>query len=71
MDATITLDREETQTPVAETQVEETKVQSKPDVSTFKSVVARHLKQWRFETVEQLCVPQTQALIDELATLFV
>ena len=65
------LEREGTQTAVAETQVEETKVQPKPDVTTFKSIVARHLKNQGFMTVEQLCVPQTQALIDELATLFV
>ncbi len=68
---TAVLEREDTHTPVAGTQVEETKGQSKPDVTTFKEIVARHLKNWGFQTVEELCTPQTQSLIDELATHFV
>ncbi len=64
------LEREVTETPVVETEVEETKVLPKPDVSTFKEIVARHLRQWSVQTVEDLCTPQTQSLIDELATHF-
>ena len=60
------LEREE-----EETKVEETKVQPKPDVKTFKEIVARHLKNWSVQTVEDLCTPQTEALIDELAPYFV
>ncbi|HYT42346.1 MAG TPA: hypothetical protein VEP90_08365 [Methylomirabilota bacterium] len=63
---TFTLERED-----EETKVEETKVQAKPDVETFKSIVAHHLRSWSVGTVEELCTPQTQALIDELAPYFV
>ena len=71
MDTNAVLEREDTQTTVVETKVDEPKVQAKPDVETFKEIVARHLISWGVQTVEQLCVPQTQALIDELATYFV
>jgi hypothetical protein len=61
----------DTNTPVLEREAEETKVQVKPDVETFKRIVNRHLVKWSVGTVEELCTPQTQALIDELATHFV
>ena len=38
----------------------------KPDVATFKAVVARHCNAWSVRTVEDLCTSQAQAYIDEL-----
>jgi hypothetical protein len=39
----------------------------KPDVATFKEIVARHLRNWGASSVEGLCTDQTRGLIDELA----
>ncbi len=61
----------ESNTLTLEREAEETRVQAKPDVPTFKDIVNRHLVKWSVGTVEELCEPQTQALIDELATHFV
>lgn len=42
----------------------------KPNVATFKEIVARHLRNWSVSSVEDLCTDQTRGLIDELAEHF-
>ncbi len=56
--------------PEADQEETLTTTPKKPDVVTFKEIVARHLRNWGVLYVEDLCTDQTRSLIDELAEHF-
>lgn len=41
-----------------------------PTVEEFKAIVKRHCDKWQVTSVDNLCHPQTGALIADLAPLF-